>query len=704
MYISLDWISELVSLETVNLEDLIEKLTLGGFEVEEILELEINNKKRIVLDISATANRADSLSIKGIAKEIIALIEKSVISLNYTTQSFVPVELNKNNFELTDETIGCSNFIALSIQNLTNSAVPKWLTEKLLSSGITPVNNLLDFQTYILLETGYPFEFYDLKKIQNLIGKNDFNFTLNSKNSNNSFLASNDLEYNLVPNLLTIEVNNLPISIAGIIESKATAYSSQTTSLLIEGSIFHSKKIRKQSRIVGLRTDRSARYEKGLNNSYFVESLIRLVSLLRITNPKLTVKVHTASQIRQKDREKIVLNYDRVIEILGPVREKITAEPVQLLPDQISSYLNRLNFGVSFDSKALSWVVEVPADRSDDIEREIDLIEEIGRLHGFNEFLTKLPKIERIGAEDFSYQTRKKITNCFLNEGFSELMQYSLVNDPNPKTIRLVNPLITDCSTLRRSLLPSLIKIISENSKQGNPPFEGFEYGHVFSGDIKTKYLEKECVSGIFGGVKLKRQWSDIPVTLSWYEGKGKIEEIFKKLNISVIWKNSTVEFYKDVLHPYRTAELYLLNGVYLGIFGQINPIIAKKEDVSSELYLFEFNLELLKEELQNTKLPIYKEYSLYPKITKDLSFVIDRAVSFDQLQMTLLRNGGDFLISVRLLDEYQGKSIPEDKTSLCIQLTYQSTEKTLLTKDVEKSISCLQDILEKDYSVITRA
>ena len=204
--------------------------------------------------------------------------------------------------------------------------------------------------------------------------------------------------------------------------------------------------------------------------------------------------------------------------------------------------------------------------------------------------------------------------------------------------------------------------------------------------------------------MKLKRQWNSTPTPLSWYEGKGKIEEIFKKLNIPVIWNNSTVKFYENVLHPYRTAELYLMNGDYLGVFGQINPIIAKKEDVSAELYLFEFNLELLKEELQKIKLPIYKEYSLYPKITKDLSFVIDRTVSFAELQTTLLKNGGDFLVSVILLDEYQGKSIPENKTSLCVQLTFQSTEKTLLTKDVEKSMNHLQNILEGDYNAITRA
>lgn len=703
MYTSLDWINELVSLEAVQLNDLIDKLTLGGFEVEETLEIEINKQKKTVLDISATANRADSLSIKGIAKEITALLNTESLESLYTQKALSYYDQIENIFISSEPSINYSTFVAISIDNLTDLTIPKWLTEKLLCSEVEPAENLLDFQTYILLETGYPFEFYDLNKVKKNIKADDFKLTLKSATKNTVFTANNNLNYNLDSNILVLEANNYPLSIAGIIPNKTVSYTSETTSLLIEGSIFNSKKIRQQSRILGLRTDRSARYEKGLNNSSFIHALIRLVSLLKISNPELVCKIHTTSQVKQPELPKIILKYENIIEILGPIRDEVNNKSTQLSPIQITNYLNRLNFIFSFEEKTLTWIVEVPLSRVDDIEREIDLIEEIGRLHGFNNFVTDLPNIYNIGKEDFSYQVRKKLTSCFLNEGFNELIQYSLVNEKTPNNIPLINPLITDYSMLRISLLPKLIQIVGENLKQSNSILEGFEYGHVFSGDINSNYIEKEVVSGIFGGLKSKRQWNDTSTPLSWFEAKGKIEALFKKLNVSVNWKNSTLETYKNILHPYRTAELYLFNGSKLGVFGQIHPIAAKKNNISIGLFLFEFNFEILKTEFQQKNLSLYQPYSLYPKITKDLSFVVDRKIPFTEIKATILDHGTEYLKSVDLLDEYQGSSIPKDQTSLCIQLTFQSTEKTLITKEIDEILNNLYKVLGTKYNINIR-
>lgn len=703
MYTSLDWINELVSLETIKLNDLIDKLTLGGFEVEETLEIEINKQKKTVLDISATANRADSLSIKGIAKEVIALLNTQKLESVYTQ----PALNSQNQLEdiviSSEPSVNYSTFVAITIENLTDFSIPKWLTEKLLCSEIEPAKNLLDFQTYILLETGYPFEFYDLDRLKEIIKTKEFDLTLKPAIENTIFTANNNLNYKLDPSILIVEANDYPLSIAGIISNETVSYKSDTKSLLIEASIFNSKKIRQQSRILGVRTDRSARYEKGLNNSSFIQALIRLISLLKISNPKLICKIHTASQVKQFELPKIVLKYKNIIEILGPIRNEFNQQSTQLLPIQITNYLNRLNFIFSFDENNLIWVVKVPVSRIDDIEREIDLIEEIGRLHGFNNFVTDLPNIYNIGKEDFSYQVRKKLTTCFLNEGFNELIQYSLVNEKFSNNINLINPLITDYSTLRTSLLPKLIQIVGENLKQSNSILEGFEYGHVFSGDINLKYIEKEVVSGIFGGLKSKREWNDIATTLSWFEAKGKIEELFYKLNISVYWKKSTLSKYKNILHPYRTAEIYLANHACLGVFGQIHPIAAKQNNISTGLFLFEFNFETLKNEFQQQKLALYQPYSLYPKITKDLSFIVDQKVLFTEIKTTIFKYGTKYLKHVDLLDEYQGSSIPKHKTSLCIQLTFQSTEKTLITKEIDEILNDLYKVLETQYDINIR-
>ena len=703
MYTSLDWINELVSLETIKLNDLIDKLTLGGFEVEETLEIEINKQKKTTLDISATANRADSLSIKGIAKEITALLNTTSLESLYTQPAVNFQDQIEKILISAESSENYSTFIALSIENLTDFTIPKWLTEKLLCSEIEPLNNLLDFQTYVLLETGYPFEFYDLEKVKQHTKTDVLKLSLKSAPQNTKFTANNNLSYNLDSNILVVEANNYPLSIAGIIPNNTVSYTSETKSLLIEGSIFNSKKIRQQSRILGLRTDRSARYEKGLNNSSFIQALIRLISLLRISNPELICKIHTTAQVDQPTLSKIILKYENIIEILGPIRDELNQEPAQLVPTQITKYLDRLNFIFSFDEKNLTWLVEIPISRIDDIEREIDLIEEIGRLHGFNNFITDLPNIYNIGKEDFSYQVRKKLTNCFINEGFNELVQYSLVNEQLSNNISIINPLIVDYSTLRTSLLPRLVYVVGENLKQSNYILEGFEYGHVFSGDINSNYIEKEVVSGIFGGVKSKRQWNEISMPLTWFEAKGKIEELFKKLNIQVYWKNSELSQYKNILHPYRTAELFLSDQISLGVFGQIHPIAAKNNNISTGLFLFEFNFEVLKNTFKQKKLALYQEYSLYPKITKDLSFIVNREINFTAIKTTILEYGTEYLKSVKLLDEYQGTSIPKHQTSLCVQLTFQSTKKTLITKEIDEILTNLFKILETKYRITVR-
>jgi len=348
--------------------------------------------------------------------------------------------------------------------------------------------------------------------------------------------------------------------------------------------------------------------------------------------------------------------------------------------------------------------VKIPHLRSEDITREIDLIEEIGRLHGFNNFITTLPKIKNIGNEDLSYRTRKKITSCLLNLGFNELIHYSLVSEKTflSNEIKLINPLLSDCSNLRSSLLPNLIRTVQENLKQGNSFIEGFEYGHVFSGDIGTNFKEKEYVSGIFGGIKTKLAWSDSETALTWFEAKGKIEQLFKQLNLLTYWKNFTSNT-DPIIHPYRSGEIYLLNGVKLGNFGQIHPILANQLSISSQIYLFEFDVKVIKHQLQRNKLVIYKEYPIYPKIVKDLSFIIQQHIQFKKLQEALYSNGTKFLVEVKLLDEYKGKSIPEGSTSLCLQLIFQSKEKTLENKEIENIMTNLQSVLINKFDALIR-
>ena len=588
-----------------------------------------------------------------------------------------------------------STFLAVMVENFNTLKVPKWIKEKLLSSGFIPENNFSDFQNYILLETGYPFEFYDLEKLYSELKTSDFQLSIKKASENQKFLAKNNLDYKLDNSVLTVNANDLPISIAGLIESKALAISKNTTKLLIEGSIFNAGKIRQQSRHLNLRTDRSARYEKSLRNTYLLEGLYRLISLLRISNPDLTCKLHTSQKSMEEALGSILLRYTTINEILGPSLGK-----TYIRIEKITEYLKRLDFEFTYNESEVSWSVKIPHSRAEDITREIDLIEEIGRLHGFNNFLTTLPKIKTIGNEDSTYQTRRKITSCLLNLGFNELIHYSLVNQEKyfKNEVELRNPLLADSSRLRSSLLPSLLKTVQENSKQKNIVMEGFEYGHVFSFDPVKKFKEKEYLAGIFGGFKTKFSWTGSERALTWFEAKGKIEQFFHQLNLVTYWQKSSLTKREKLFHPYCCADIYLSNGKTLGSFGQLHPILANQLNLSSEIYLFEFDLESIEEQLQMNRLRFYKSYSLYPKIIKDLSVIVQRGISFQEIQEILYLNGTEFLSEINLLDEYRGPSIPEHSTSLCFQLIFQSEKKTLENKKIEKILQNLQSILIKKF------
>ena len=705
MQISLKWVNELVDIETVKLDTLIKKITLGGFEVEEILEIEKKNQKQIALEISATANRSDSLSIHGISTEIAALLNETLKIPNYTLKNKNWKKTIHTKIQDFSNDYNCSIFIAITIENLTNKTVPKWITEKLINSGIVPSNDLFDFQNYISLETGYPFQFYDIKKICSNLNTSKFNLTIKKATKNQKFLASNDISYELNDSIFTVNANDIPISIAGIIEDKKFSISESTNKLLIEGSIFNAAKIRQQSRNLGLRTERSAKYEKSVRTNDLGTALYRLISLLRIANPNLICQFHTVYQTKERVLEPIVLRYETINEILGPINSFTNFNSKYISPKIISSYLTRLNFKFHFNELKLNWEVQIPKLRSEDITREIDLIEEIGRLHGYNNFLTILPKLNIIGNEDSTSKTRKKITTCFLNLGFTELIHYSLVNQTTflKNEIELLNPLLADYSSLRTSLLPNLIKTVQENLKQKNLSIEGFEYGHVFSLDLKKKIIEKEFVAGIFGGVKTKLSWTNLETPITWFEAKGKLEQLFHQLNLSTYWQPTSKIKTEKLLHPYRSAEIYLSDGTNLGNFGQIHPLLANKLNVSDEIYLFEFEIEVINSQLQKNRLIFYNSYSVYPKILKDLSILIQKDITFENIQKVLYANGTEFLSEINLLDKYEGASIPDQKTSLCIQLIFQSNTKTLENKIIESILKKLQQILTQKFAAIIR-
>ena len=619
MKVPLSWVNEFVNIENINVQDLIEKLTLAGFEVEDILTLTINNKLETILDISATANRPDSLSIRGISKEISAIFNKPV-TLNSHLR---PVEfLNKFkniNTLINDELLICDDFFVIKLEDFIFETTPEWLKYKLACCQIESEDNINDLINFILLETGYPCEFYDFDKIQKNI--TDFTFkTIDETCSIELENVQNSIQIPKNSNIIGLYANKELISVAGIGVLNSYKPTKETKNFLIECSIFNSKLIRQTARKIRVRTDRSARYEKGINNSELLFTISKLISLIKDINNETKISFQTKKFTPIERIRTIDLNLQNINDILGPISnsENILT---YLSSDLIRQYLTRLNFEVvgerkvinmdsqspDFKKRQIILEISIPLVRIDDITTEIDLIEEIGRLHGFNNFITKLPKIKKLGTADLSYKFRKKLTLCFLSSGINEIMNYSLVSQQSNTSIQLNNPLTNDYGNLRESLLPKIISNYSYNIKQGQENFEGFEYGHIFKFKSGKRYLETEVISGILGNDKQHLNWQMKPDYLSWSQAKGKLELIFKKLGIQTIWKSLDQEVYKTTLHPFKSASIFIKNtNSLIGVFGEIHPVLLKKENLNITSYLFELNFNTLRQSEISNNLPVY--------------------------------------------------------------------------------------------------
>lgn len=703
MYISLDWISEIINLKNIRINRLIKQLTLSGFEVENELEIKTNKPKNITLNITTTPNRFETLSIKGISKEILALFDLQLYKSKYVNYQNDWKKKILGSSNIKQNICKYSSFFSFTITRLSYFNSPNWLKTKLIYSGIIPFNNLLDFKNYILLETGYPLEFYDLDKIRFKLKSSIFNLNLKKNTQLQNFYDNNNQPYNLDKDIINLQANNLVLSIAGVIVNKNFCYTNDTKSLLVEVASFNSQLIREQSRKLGTKTLRSRRYEKKINDYSLLEAYYQFLNLVSVFNKNLVCKLHTGSYIEEKTSRELILIYQNVIQILGPLFNTVKLT-TYLTPIEITNYLKKLGFTYKFDKDTYKWKIRISEFRKKDITREIDIIEEIARLHGYNKFLNQIPKIQKIGKYDLHYKLRKKITSILLNNGLNEVTTYSLSKQTITRNkFRLCNPLVENYSTLRNTLLPGLLEIVVNNKNQGNSMFELFEFGHIFESFKPVESVEREMISGIIGGSYVKSTWSQKIQSISWYEAKGKIENFYKKLNICVYYKKGVAFRYLQIYHPSQTAFVYTQRGYFIGHFGRIHPKLAKSFNLNTNLFLFEFDFRTILNIVKRKKLPVYIKYSIYPKISKDLSFIISEKFSFSDIKQTIEQIQLPYLIKIKLLDRYQGESIPDKYCGICIQLVFQSKQITLENKIIEKLLHKIKIELLEKYKIFIR-
>ena len=625
-----------------------EKQELGA-DVSEVLGL-----NDYILDLSITPNRADALSMRGLSYELGALYNKAVtfndkeVAENYE-QTTLSVEV---------ESPSCKNYLGQVIKNIEVKDSPLWLQVRLMSSGIRPINNIVDITNYVLLEFGQPMHAFD----KDLVGDK---IVIRDAKEGEVLETLDGVERKLQDTDLVITDGKQPIALGGVMGGKNTEVSESTKNIILESAYFNSSSIRRTSAAHGLRSDSSARFEKGIDSNMQLAALQRAVELILELCPNATVESSVGVVNKEQERE-VAITTTYINNYLGII----------LSTEEIISILESLNFGVEVAAEEL--IVKVPTRRPDTSIKQ-DLVEEVIRIYGYDNLASTLPKFSRTTKGGLTYTQRavRDLRRLYVNAGFNDTINYSLVSDEestsftlkNHHKVKLLMPMTETHSTLRQSLIPGLLNTVGYNVAQPK----------------ETLYL-----SAALTGEERATKWLKDSRELDFYAAKGYLEVALEYLGLDekVTYKKSTI----DGMHPGRTAEVYL--GVErIGLIGEVHPLVAEKLGLN-RTYVFEINLDKVISE-EKVK-PKYEEVTKYPEITRDIAMLVDLEDEYQNIYNAIESVNSKLITNVELFDLYVGLELVAGKKSLALTITYSDKEKTLTDEEVtavhEKVLAALTE------------
>jgi phenylalanyl-tRNA synthetase beta chain len=664
----------------------------------------------VILDLTATANRADALSMVGIAREVAAL---TGAMLRLPRSEALPIPTTGGLEIAVSQPQACPAYIGTVIEGIKIAPSPEWLQQRLQAAGMRPINNVVDATNYIMLEWGQPLHAFDRDRLLAIsthphsplpTPHSPITIGVRFAESGESLKTLDGQSRNLTNQTLLITANDKPVALAGVMGGEATEVNDETQNILLEAALFDSVVTRRSARSLGLRTEASARYERGVNYTELELACDRAVGLIQQVAGGAAVDRQIADSrpdIGTLSRS-IQLRIDRVNQILGSVDLGDTDGELQ--PAQMQQILTALGCQVTPDAeKERVWIVTVPPYRYRDLEREIDLIEEIARVYGYDKFCTTLPEATEFGFLSVEQQLTRQIREAMRAAGLTELMHYSLVKPGEDRQVMLANPLFAEYAALRTNLIAGLVDAFQYNLEQGNEALNGFEIGRIFSQD-ENGINEIEAIAGILGGDPTQGKWinagRDCP--MSWYEAKGTLESVFQRLGLSVEYQPSRQD---PRLHPGRTASLWL-QGNRLGTFGQLHPQLRQERGLPDEVYVFQLDLDLLLDALDEDEMlvPRFKPFSTYPAADRDIAFFAPTDVSVAELEKAIAHAAGQLLESVELFDEYKGQGVPAGQRSLAFRLVYRASDRTLTDAEVEAVHQKVRESLVEKFSLNLRS
>lgn len=620
-----------------------------------------------VIDFELTANRGDLLSILGMAYEVGAIYDKKVKDVDLKHKE-LGEDINKT-FKTEVKTANCSKLLVKKVENVKIEESPIFIKNRLIASGIRPINNVVDISNYVMLELGQPLHFYDADKLGNKL-------VVRMAEDGEKLTTLDNVERTLTSEDIVIADATHGVGLAGVMGGLETEVEPNTKNIIIESAIFDSVKVRKTSKKI-VRSEASNRFEKGLDPERTTMAIERACKLLE-EYAGGTVVTGTVEYDKTNNKEKeIEITFKNINDVLGTV----------IPNEEILNVFRKLGFTYKVNGETIK--VKVPTRRLD-ISIKEDLIEEVSRIYGVDNIEGKLPIVPmRKGSYD---KTQREIRNKMIALGLKETLTYVLINDKEVngytldkfEPLKLLDPITEDRNTLRYSMIPSLYKVYEYNKAREQKDISIFEIGKGFykKGEVYGEDT-KLCVlmSGKYStGLNNNK-------TVDFYVIKGIAEEVLDYLGYAGRYSFMKQEMPKE-MHPGQSAMINV-NGSNIGMIGKIHPSVTK-----DDVYVLEINLdELFTKKVGKMK---YKEFSKFPSINKDIALVVDKKSVSKDIEKVIKSAGGSLLTNIEVFDVYTGVGVGIDKKSIAYSLTFSDMKKTLTDEEINGLMDKIIDAVSK--------
>lgn len=668
-----------------------------GKDVKDVLGFE----KDTVIDVAPTANRGDQMSVIGVARELSSLFN--------TPLKFNPVECTKDlttdkfKVEIKDKDV-CKYYSIALLKNIKIKSSPDWMQKRLIASGVRAINNVVDITNYVMLEYGCPLHAFDADKLDGYL-------CVRRAEEGEKLVTLDEVERTLTTDSVLIATKDKGVCLGGVFGGANSEIDDNTTSLALEAAYFTPATNRKSARSAGYRSEASARFERGIDIEAVKPALMRAMQLLVEYADAEVVGVVEDGENKLEPLE-ITLRYPQIKRILG----------CEIASDRCDNILENLGFK-KLGGNAAAAKFLVPSFRAYDVTREIDLIEEIARINGYDKISPTLPAKAQTPTITLEEKVIKRIHELLLSAGLNEIQTSSLIGKPmldkfkigydDENAVKVLNAASEDYSMLRQTLSASVLNCMKYNFDNGQKNFWAYEIGKTYiktspADEKNTGVKETRVLEGVLTGEVQNSKWQ-IKTSIDFYAVKGIMENIFNDLEISRRIKLAPLEeteLAKDnnILHPYRTAVVMLLGKKPqpIGYFGQVHPTLIDKLKLNQDAFLFNLNLTELISAVKET-VPRFKHLPQFPEVRRDIAFIINDDVTFEDIQKVIKSSVKQNIFKgSEIFDVYQGEHVEDGFKSVAFRIKMQDENATLTDEIIEQQMTSVREKLQKTYAQIS--